>query len=204
VNTQLGAMGIAVLRLAGQDGSETSTQVARFELNSGTTSNGQPEGLNTAGDWGAGPGGCTNIDALTDGPHGSKTSPHNPYSPESVVVTDDEGDTEQVYEVNCDAVVALVRGDFFADGITSSVVTGNFPMPVILTESPTVLGQYATSFFNQAGSPFGIDPVANPTAPFVPYTGVTVGEIQPFGGPLALAAATITAALQAISAGANP
>jgi len=188
VNTQLGAMGIAVLRLAGQDGSETSTQVARFELNSGTTTNGQPEGLNTSSEWGD----CTDIS--TTGPHGT-SSPHNPLSPEN------DGTS---YYANCDAIVALVRGDFFADGITSSVVTGNVPMPVILTESPTVLGQYATSFFNQAGSPFGIDPVANPTAPFVPYTGVTVGEIQPFGGPLALAAATITAALQAISAGANP
>jgi putative cell wall-binding protein len=189
VNSQLAAMGIQVIRIAGQDGSDTSVQLAKFELNSGTTSNGQPEGLNTDGDWS---NDCTNLD--TAGPDDSPV-PHNAASPEN---------EDGFYFANCGVDVALVRGDFFADGITSSVVTGNWPMPVLLTESPSSLGQYLTAFFNTAGSPEGIDPVANPTAPFVPYTGDFIDTIQPFGGPLALNASTIQAALTAIAAGASP
>jgi len=196
VNAQLATMGIQVLRLAGQDGSDTSVQTAKFELNSGTTTNGQPEGLNTAGpdtELGGWSDSCYNDTG--EGGNGIADQPHNPFSP---------NDTNGSYWAVCGATVAMVRGDFFADGITSSVVTGNWPMPVLLTESPTSLGQYLTAFFNQAGSPFGIDPVFNPTAPFVPYTGVYIDTIQPFGGPLAMASSTIQAALQAISAGANP
>jgi putative cell wall-binding protein len=190
VNAQLGAMGIQVLRIAGQDGSDTSVQLAKFELNSGTTSNGQPEGLNTAGDsFGGWSNDCQNIGSA------GQNEPHNAASPENPT-----GD----YYAICGVDVALVRGDFFADGITSSVVTGNWPMPVILTESPSSLGQYATAFFNAAGSPEGIDPVFNPTAPFVPYTGDFVETVQPFGGPLALNPSTIQAALTAEAAGASP
>jgi len=203
VNAQLAAMGIQVLRIAGQDASDTSVQLAKFELNSGTTSNGQPEGLNTAGN--AFDGGwsnndtCTNIGTVAEDDETLQTAPHNASSPENY---SDDGGT--AYYVDCSVDVALVRGDFFADGITSSVVTGNWPMPVLLTESPSSLGQYLTAFFNAAGSPEGVDPVFNPTAPFVPYTGDTIGTIQPFGGPLALNASTIQAALTAIAAGASP
>ncbi len=96
----------------------------------------------------------------------------------------------------------MARGDFYADAITSSVVTGSFTEPILLTEDPNTLGAALTTFFNEAGSPFGIDPnLGTPITPLA-RTGSTVNAIQPFGGPAALAASTIQAALNAISAGA--
>jgi len=86
--------------------------------------------------------------------------------------------------------------------LTSSVVTGDAREPVLLTEDPNTLGAALTTFFNEAGSPFGIDPnLGTPITPLA-HTGSVVTALQPFGGPEALAASTIQAALNAISAGA--
>ena len=173
VNSTLGANGIAVVRLAGQDASDTSTQIARFELggypgaSSPTTSS--PVVLLNAGG--------NNPDGLGWNNGGCE-------------------------ETGCTFTAALARGDFYADAITSSVVTGSFTEPILLTEDPNTLGAALTTFFNQAGSPFGIDPnLATPITP-IAHTGSTVSALQPFGGPAALAASTIQAALNAISAGA--
>jgi len=181
VNAALTGMNINVLRVAGQDGSDTSVQMAKLELNNDANSHGQLKGLQ----WGAIQGNCN---LTIDGEGNHHLTLVNP----------------GVTSADCDVTVGLTRGDYFVDGVTSSVVTGNGPYPILQTESPTVLGQYLTSFFNQAGSPFGIDPVTNVAAAFVPYTGDVIGTIVPFGGPLALAQSTIQAALTAISAGANP
>ena len=173
VNSTLGANGIAVVRLAGQDASDTSTQIARFELGgypgaSSPTTSSPVVLLNAGGNNPDGLGwntGCTS-------------------------------------RVACTFTAALARGDYYADAITSSVVTGSFTEPILLTEDPNTLGAALTTFFNQAGSPFGIDPnLATPITP-IAHTGSTVSALQPFGGPAALAASTIQAALNAISAGA--
>ncbi len=174
VNTTLGANGIAVVRLAGQDASDTSTQIARFELGGypGATSTltGSPVLSLAAG--GHNPDGLGwNTDNCTNG-------------------------------VGCTFTAAMARGDYYADAITSSVVTGSFTEPILLTEDPNTLGAALTSFFNEAGSPFGIDPIlVTPITPAA-HTGSRVNTLQPFGGPAALAASTIQAALNAISAGA--
>jgi len=182
VNASLTSQGISVLRIAGQDGTDSSVQLAQFELNSNWTSNEQPEGLN----WAASQDDGSNCLVLSD------SAAALTYYPDDVV---------PVY--SCEITVALARGDFFADGVTSSDVTGNQAYPIILTENPTTLGTYTTAFLSAGGSPNGIDPVANSFNPFVPYQGDVIGVILPFGGPLAIADSTLTAALAAISSG-NP
>jgi putative cell wall-binding protein len=180
VNTALENQGISVLRIAGADGSETSVQLADFELNTGTTSAGQPLGLSWATEQVPGEDNCLPIlDA------GEASNPGSDF-------------------YSCDVTVAMARGDFFADGVTSSVVTGQNAYPILLTESPSSLGTYLTTFFENGGSPSGVDPVADVLDPFVPFQGEIVDDIVPFGGPLALNLTTIQAALNAISAGANP
>jgi hypothetical protein len=191
VNTAIEALGlpISILRIAGADASETSVQAAKFELNTDHTGAGQPKGLA----WGE-------LQPEAFPPADNCLAP-DPTSD----LTGNSGDfTPGTDAYDCETVVALVRGDYFVDGVTSSVVTGNGPYPVLLTENPTTLGTYLTAFFNAAGSPFGIDPVTNNSAPFVPFTGEEIDTIIPFGGPLALAQSTVQAALNAIAAGANP
>jgi hypothetical protein len=101
----------------------------------------------------------------------------------------------------CTTPIALARGDFFSDAITSSVVTGSNRQPIVLAENPTTLGTFATGFFNQAGSPYGIDPsYQTPLSP-IPGSGTTISSITVFGGPLAIAQSTLQAALNAISQG---
>ncbi len=175
VNSTLGANGIAVIRLAGQDASDTSTQIARFELGGFP---GAFSPLSTSG----GP-----ISLAAGGAH-----------PDGLGWNTGCGRAGRP----CTFTAALARGDFYADAITSSVVTGSFTEPILLTEDPNTLGAALTTFFNQAGSPFGIDPnLGTPITPLA-QTGLTVTALQPFGGPAALAASTIQAALNAISAGA--
>jgi putative cell wall-binding protein len=191
VNAAIEALGlpISILRIAGADASETSVQAAKFELNTDHTGAGQPKGLA----WGE-------LQPEAFPPADNCLAP-DPTSD----LTGNSGDfTPGTDAYDCETVVALVRGDYFVDGVTSSVVTGNGPYPVLLTENPTTLGTYLTAFFNAAGSPFGIDPVTNNSAPFVPFTGEEIDTIIPFGGPLALAQSTVQAALNAIAAGANP
>ena len=189
VNTTLGANGIAVVRLAGQDASDTSTQIARFELGgfpgakSPLSSSGGPISLEAGG---AHPDGL----GWTSGTCGHDTVG-------TVNANADDG-----ADLACPFTAPLARGDFYTDAITSSVVTGSFTEPILLTEDPNTLGAALTTFFNEAGSPFGIDP--NLGTPITPLagTGSTVSTLQPFGGPATLAASTIQAALNAISAGA--
>jgi putative cell wall-binding protein len=189
VSAAIEAQGIPVLRIAGTDASQTSVDLAEFELNTDFTSNGEPEGLGWAALQSPVNGAAAVCDPLT-------VAVGQTYEP------DPEAGVSPPFD--CADTVALVRGDDTADAMSSSVVTGQNFFPIIATESPTSLGQYATAFFNAAGSPSGVDPIFNPLDPFVPYTGVTIETILPFGGPLALAATTIQAALTAISAGANP
>jgi putative cell wall-binding protein len=184
VTAAIEAQGIAVLRLAGTDASQTSVDVAEFELNTDYTSAGEPEGLG----WAAAQS-TPSSNTCTNGGFAAETGSFQPAGAQYI---------------DCSVTVGLVRGDDTADAMSSSVVTGQNFYPIIATESPSSLGQYATAFFNAAGSPSGVDPVFDTGDPFVPFTGVTIQSILPFGGPLALEASTIQAALTAIAAGANP
>jgi putative cell wall-binding protein len=183
VNTALESQGISVLRIAGQDGSETSVQLAKFELSTDTTSAGQPLGLGWGNEQADTLPGTSNCLSILD--PGIASNPGSLY-------------------YSCDVTVAMARGDFFADGVTSSVVTGQQAYPILLTESPSSLGTYLTAFFEAGGSPAGVDPPTDTADPFVPFQGEIIDDIVPFGGPLALNLSTIQAALNAISAGANP
>ena len=198
----LAAQGIDSLRLAGQDASETSTQIARFELGGQTSAHtplaasGPSLSLEALAFGGAHPDGLGWKRTFGD----CATNNEDPQNPNSTSWMD-----------NCEATVALARGDYFADALTSSVVTGHTgypetghlgPEPVLLTEDPNTLGSALTTFFNQAGSPFGIDPLLATFVTPIPGTGTTVETIQPFGGPDALANSTIQDALNQISAGA--
>lgn len=143
VATSIESMGISVLRIAGQDYTDTAQQLAQFEM-ADTNSSGAVDGL----DWSA-----TNSNT-----------------------------------------VALARGDFYTDALAGSVVTGKStaPLPLLLTENPSTLGKYTTGFLNTAGTTAGVDGLG---------TAGQVYSITTFGGPLAIQASTLTAALNAISAG---
>lgn len=208
VNSALESQGISVLRIAGADQSDTSVQLAEFELNTSVNANGQPEGLdwapfqgwhgypNSSGGVSYGFGDNCSVD-LTNAVAGS-TNPGQT----SIEAWGQDG---AYAHASCQVTVALARGDFFADGVTSSVVTGHDGYPIILTENPSTLGSYATGFFTAGGSPYGVDPVPDPLlGPTGPYQGEITDDILPFGGPLALNPSTIAAALNAVSAGANP
>ena len=115
-------------------------------------------------------------------------------------------------------VMAVARGDFYADALTSSVVTGRIngirnrefyegPQPILLTIDPNTIGGPLTGFLNRAGSPYGVAGVGYPWP--VAYAGLLghgkwIIAITPFGGILAISDATLQGMLDAISAGANP
>ena len=198
----LAAQGIDSLRLAGQDASETSTQIARFELGGQTSAHtpiaasGPSLSLEALAFGGTHPAGLGWKRTFGDCAQNTSEEGRNPLGP---------------FDNNCEATVALARGDYFADALTSSVVTGHTgypetghlgPEPVLLTEDPNTLGSALNTFFNQAGSPFGIDPLLATFVTPIAGTGTTIETIQPFGGPDALANSTIQDALNQISAGA--
>ncbi|MGH9044662.1 MAG: cell wall-binding repeat-containing protein [Acidimicrobiales bacterium] len=187
VNSGLAAQGISVLRIAGQDATDTSVQLADFELNSYSTSTGLAEGLG----WAVGSNFTT---APAPGcPTSGQVAPYSAFNSLT----------------GCNSVVGIARSDFYADALTSSVVTGGgsfraqhrHQFPLILTENPTTLGQYSTGFLNAAGSQYGIEPTGiTPLTPSA-HTGVSVTSLTVFGGPLAVAQSTVQAALAAISQG---
>ncbi len=183
VSSTLLSEGYNVLRLAGTDLTQTSVDVAEWALDTDTTSAGQPLGLG----WGElqFPDECSSIATA------------------SVGVESNPGST--VYD--CDVTVGLATGapSFgFSDAESSSTVDGNEFIPLLLTDNASTLGTYVTTFFNEGGSPFGVDSPANPTDPFVPWQGEVTDTILPFGGPIALNPTTVQAALNAVSAGYNP
>lgn len=52
--------------------------------------------------------------------------------------------------------MAVARGNGFTDGLVGAVVAGKVPEPVLLTESPTAVGQYLTAFLKDQAKT-GID-----------------------------------------------
>ncbi|HTX63696.1 MAG TPA: cell wall-binding repeat-containing protein, partial [Acidimicrobiales bacterium] len=81
--------------------------------------------------------------------------------------------------------VTVTRGNGFTDGLAGAVLaahggsTGGGPEPVLLTESPTTVGSYLTSFLLAAGSS-GIDD-----------DGSRVTSLTVLGGPLALTTSVV-------------
>jgi putative cell wall-binding protein len=208
VVSQLSGLNISSLRIAGQDGSDTSTQLAAFELsNLVTTVNGvlTSVGLgldNNDYNWGA-------WVARTPGTIGV--------------------DNGHIYA----HTTLLARSDYYADALTASVLSVhnaryNFDderfNPMILAESPGVLGTYATAFLNEAGTAVSTLPGAAAAGGWLNshYGRTSLGynlgfysdygnqnndassnvyTIQPIGGPLALNLTTLEAAQAAVTAG---
>ncbi len=120
-------MGLSVLRVAGQDATDTAVKLASFETNTAALGINPPSGA-------------------------------HPY-------------------------VFIARGDFYTDALAASSVVGGptVRQPLLLTETPSTLGPYLTSYLNSAGA-----------------AGAT--SVIPFGGPVAVNPSTISAANSAIAA----
>ncbi|MGD0321965.1 MAG: cell wall-binding repeat-containing protein [Acidimicrobiales bacterium] len=103
----------------------------------------------------------------------------------------------QAFNVN---TAALARGDFYADALAGCDVTGLSHLPLILTEDSSTLGTYSTTLLNSAGSGVGSGTTALGGIDGLGSAG-NLYTIQVFGGPLAVQLSTISAALNAISAG---
>ena len=223
VMSELHGLGIAALRVAGMDGSETSTQLASFELAGAITMTSGFQvtvGLgqnNDDYDW-------SSFVARTAGEIG------------------DPG-----YKIYAHAVL-LGRGDYWADAESAAGVlavhNGLYGhnttfKPLVLTESsggfgiPASLGTYVTSWLNQAGLavsglpgqlPASICPLAPGATDesctagtqepdgWADFSGFNFGEqwngassnvytVQPIGGPLAIPPSVLLAADLAITAG---
>jgi putative cell wall-binding protein len=90
------------------------------------------------------------------------------------------------------ATVAVARGDFYTDALAGSPITGGVvdgaapttdtPIPQLLTENPSTVGQYLTTFLNGAGT-VGIDNQSTDI----------VSSLKVFGGPEAVQPSTISA-----------
>lgn len=140
------ALGISVIRIAGQDQTDTAQEMANFELNQSGNDTGLGWGATSGGNWGR--------------------------------------------------TILLARGDFYADALAGSVLGAIGGNPILLTENPSSVGQYLTTFLNAGGSPAGIDNLNAVGG----YSG-NIQTIQPLGGPLALQFTTLSAATAAVAAG---
>jgi len=81
--------------------------------------------------------------------------------------------------------LVVSRGDYYTDALSASALAGMNKWPIVLTENPTTVGQYLTSFLNTAGT--------------VGYSGKMVYQYQVVGGPLAIAPATMTTISNALA-----
>jgi putative cell wall-binding protein len=125
VVTTLEKLGVSVLRIAGEDYTDTAVQLADFEMASTATAS----GLGWSG-------------------HG----------------------------------LVVARGDFYTDGLAGAVVAGKKVEPLLLTENPTTVGTYLTTFLQKAGKT-GVDG----------NTKDKIGTLTILGGPDAVSTATVSA-----------
>jgi putative cell wall-binding protein len=194
VISNLQSYGISALRIAGLDGSDTSTQLAAFELAAAppaiTVPPSPADGL-----------GLNNEDFLWQN-FVNRTAGE-------IFGPDDDG-------VAAHAVL-LARGDFYSDAETASVLAvhngfyADFTpfKPIILTENPSTLGSAVTTFLNEAG--LAVSGLAGElpaggwddsgTAAQSNESSSSVYTIQPIGGVDALTTATLSAAIAAVTAG---
>jgi putative cell wall-binding protein len=174
VVTSLQGMGVSVLRIAGQDYTDTADQLANFEVN--TTSNGLGLGwdpINTVT--------VARGDFYTDGLAGA-------------VVAANGGDAYGSQQGNSTATCegdghSLSYCTYYGAGTTAGTAqvpsvgdTTNPPNPTPLLETfnPSTLGNYLPTFLGTAGSSNGIDGQATVTP------GDTITNLVVLGGPLAV------------------
>ena len=180
VVTQLAAGGVSVFRVAGQTASDTSVQLASFQLSAAL-------GLgwdNRDGEWQA---------------YVNRTA-GNIHFNENVQVS-----AHGVLLARGD-----FYADAMAAASVLSIHNGRYQegdsiMPVVLTDNPTTLGAPVTGFLNQASFALSKLQGAVPAGGWAGITGWNYNEasssvftIQPVGGPLALAGSTLQAAINAI------
>lgn len=149
VVTSVEALDMSVIRIAGEDYTQTAAELADFLLNPNTNTSSQNEGLGNAG---------SALQNNTDLP---------------------------AWQPNATVVVA--RGDFYADGLAGSDVTGPNTEPLLLTENPSTVGQYLTGFLQTAGSSKGVDDAATSGN----ANGLEITSLTILGGPLAVTPTTI-------------
>ena len=192
VVTQLNGFGISVLRVAGFDGSDTSTQLAAFELADAPVASlgNVPTGLAENNNDGLWQNFVNRTAGLVAPPAFNSVHAH---------------------------AIDLARGDAYYDALTAAAVlsihNGFFASatpfkPVLLTESPSSLGSYVTKFLNSAGLAVsglaGEFPSWGHTAPIsngnqINNASSNVYTVQPIGGIFALTPGTLAAALAALT-----
>ena len=180
VVTQLQGAGIKVFRVAGQTASDTSVQLASFELSAAkglAWDNRDPQWENYV----------------------NRTAGNIHFNPND--------------DVSAHGVL-LARGDFYADAEAAASVLsihngrynyGDSILPLVLSDSPSVLGTPVTGFLNQASHAISTLQGAVPSGGWVPCCGAQANDssssvftIQPVGGPLALNPGTLQTAINAI------
>jgi len=198
VLNQLSALGVSVLRVAGTDGSDTSTQLAAFELANAVA-------VSAAG--------------VAIGPDGLGANNNDPLWANFVARTAGIITVPAPFDSVHAHAVLLARGDYYGDAESASVLAihngfyGFFNTtfkPLLLTESPTVLGTAVTGFLNSAGLAVSTLPGEAPSGGWsVPFSdgeqindsSSSVYTIQPVGGIFALTPGLLGTAIAAVTAG---
>jgi len=180
VVTQLAAGGVSVFRVAGQTASDTSVQLASFQLSAAL-------GL-----------GWDNRDGERDA-YVNRTAGNIHFN-----------ENEQVSAHGVLLARGDFYADAMAAASVLSIHNGRYQegdsiLPVVLTDNPTTLGTPVTGFLNQASFALSKLQGAVPAGGWAGITGWNHNEasssvftIQPVGGPLALAGSTLQAAINAI------
>jgi putative cell wall-binding protein len=168
VVTQLEGLGVSVLRVAGQDYTDTSQLLAQFELNS-TNSTGETDGLGYL---------SSNTPLL-----------ESIYDPEAGIGTP--------FSVNNAQGLSFARGDFYSDAIVASQIDSLLEQPLLLTENPTSLGTYLPKFLAAEGVPDSAYGTTSPAAVLVGSGASRISDITMagegiFGGPISMPGAIET------------
>lgn len=186
VVSQLQAAGVSVFRVAGQTASDTSTQLASFELSAAA-------GLgwdNRDGEW------DNYVNRTAGNIHFNQ---NDQVSAHGVLLARGDFYADAMAAAS---VLSIHNGRYqYGDSI----------LPVVLTDNPTTLGTPVTGFLNAASHAISGLQGAVPAGGWCGSTGWNCGvsgfypdqssnvfTIQPVGGPLALAGSTLQAAINAI------
>jgi hypothetical protein len=214
VISQLAANGISALRIAGMDGSDTSTQFASFVMAASPSEAGvcwTKKGASCVGL------GLDNNDLLwnyfvsrTAGLIGIANSSFGKDQTGAHVVIMTRGDSPFDAMTSAPLAIHDPSDDQDINAFPDYASTNGLLVPTVLTESPTSVGSALTTFFNKAGlavSGLAGEQPADGWAPSIlrgdqeNNPSSNVYTIQPVGGTFALTPSTLQAALAAITAG---